>query len=226
MQNRFLGLLLMSTVLIVIAFLGVGTPLIKTSVIEGTTTELPHEPYPFTNLPIESNFNEGKMEPFKLLAAFVYRGYGEASFEYSYLKYVSSSWSWVITRTELQDTVNVKYVWKAVDGNLFIIEAWNAYSNKTGRTAMIAFKDGKVYQIRYQNGVYLMDFNPFRDFVTVQMSIDYNVPEIRDLWINEYHFTHLSIKNEPIGPTSPFWQMQVFLQESGVVLIKEMKAWK
>jgi hypothetical protein len=86
--------------------------------------------------------------------------------------------------------------------------------------------NGKVYQIRYQNEVCLMSLNPFSNFVTVQMSIDYNASEIRDLWVNGYHFTNLSISNEPIGPTSPFWQMQVFLQQSGVVLIKEMKAWE
>lgn len=194
--------------------------------IGGGETGLPHEPYPYTSLPIESKFNEGKLEPLKLLAAFDSPGSGKVSFENSCLKYESSSWSWLVTRTELQDSVNVKWIWKAVEGEEFIIEAWNAHSNNVGHTAMIVFKDGKVCQIRYPDEVYLMDFSPFDDFVTVRMIIDYNVPKITDLWINEYHFTHLPIEDEPIGTTSPFWQMQIFLQKRSIVLVKEMQAWK
>jgi hypothetical protein len=226
MQKKLRALIPITAVLIAVLVLDMEIPMMSTSTIERSGTDLSHEPYPYTNLPIESDFNEGRLEPFRLLAAFVYSGSGEVSFENSSLKYESSRWSWLVTRTELQDLVNTRYVWKAIDGEQFIIEAWNAYPNNTGRTAMIAFKNGKVYQIQYPNEVYLMNFNPFSDFVTVQMTIDYNASEIRDLWINQYHFSHLDIKNEPIGPTSPFWQMQIFLQQPSTVLVREMQAWK
>jgi hypothetical protein len=189
--------------------------------------DLPHEPYPYTNLPLTSRFNEGKLEPFRLLAAFDFSGSGSVSFENSYLKYKSSTWSWLVVRTELQDVVNAKWVWRAEEGKEFVIETWEAYGD-FGRTAMIIFRDGKVYQVQYPKEIYLMDFNPFSDFVTVQMTVDYNASEIRDLWINEYHFSHLPIMNEGLGRTlpSPFWQMQIFLRKSASVLVKEMEAWK
>jgi hypothetical protein len=189
--------------------------------------ELPHEPYPYTDFPIESKFDKGKLEPFTLLAAFDFPGSGEVSFEDSHLKYKSSTWSWLVIRTELQDVVNAKWVWKAIEGKEFIIEAWEAYTNNFGRTAMIIFRDGKVYQVQFPNEVYLMDFDPFNDFVTVQMIVDYHASEIRDLWINEYHFSHLPMNDEPIGkPISPFWQMQIFLRSSSTVLVEDMQAWK
>jgi hypothetical protein len=188
---------------------------------------LPHEPYPYTNLPIASEFNEGKLEPLKLLAAFDFSGSGSVSFENSYLKYKSSTWSWLVIRTKLQDVVSAKWVWKAVEGREFVIEAWEAYGD-FGRTAMIIFRDGKVYQVQYPKEIYLMDFNPFSDFIIVQMTVDYNASEIEDLWINEHHFSHLPINDEGLGRTvsSPFWQMQIFLRKSATVLVKEMEAWK
>jgi hypothetical protein len=214
--------------LIIVTILGVSIlmPIIEIPATGRGEIGLPHEPYPNTFLPVQSEFNEEKLEPFRLLAAFDFFGAGDVSFENSCLKYESFSWSWLVTRTKLQDSVNARWVWKAIEGREFIIEAWNAYSNNIGRTAMIIFRDGKVYQVQYANEVYLMDFNPFVDYVSVQMTIDYNVPEIRDLWINEYHFSHLSIKNEPIGTTSPFWQMQIFLHKRSTVSVKEMQAWK
>jgi hypothetical protein len=221
MENRLWTLLPIEIALIIIVALGGLTLVTEVSTTEGGKAGLPHEPYPYTDLPIESKFNEGKSEPFKLLAAFDFFGSGEISFENSSLK-----WSWLVTRTRLQDVVNAQWVWKAIGGKEFIIEAWNAYPNNTGRTAMIIFRDGKIYQVQYPSEVCLVDFNPFNDFVTVRMIIDYNVPEIGDLWINEYHFSHLTIKNEPIGTTPPFWQMQIFLQKPSTVLIKEMQAAK
>jgi hypothetical protein len=189
---------------------------------------LPHEPYPYTTLPIKSQFEEGKLEPFELLGAFNSPGFGEVSFEELCLKYESGSWSWLVTRTEeLQGVVNAKWVWKPVGGQEFIIEAWNARPDRVGDTAMIIFKDGKVYQSRYPGEVHLMDFDPYKaDWVTVQMVINYTIPEIEELWINGYHFSHLPIRHEPIAPTNSFWQLQIFLQDSSLVLVKDIQAWK
>jgi hypothetical protein len=187
---------------------------------------LPHEPYPYTQLPISSRFNEKILEPFKLLAAFGNVGLGEVLFEDSYLRYTSGGWSWLVTRTEWQSVVNAKWVWKAVKGDGFIIEAWDAYANNVGRTAMILFRNGKVYHLHDGNytEVYLMDFDPFKDFVTVRMTIDYTIPEIRDLYINDNHFSHLIIRDEPIGKEVPFWQMQIFLPWYASILVQEMQA--
>ena len=192
---------------------------------------LPHEPYPYATLPIRSRFEEGNLEPFRLLAAFDSPGFGQASFQNSYLSYESGSWSWLVTRTDgLQEVLNAKWIWKPVEGHEFIIEAWNARPDCVGHTAMIIFRDGRVYQSRYPVQVHLMDFDPYKkSWVSVQMIIDYTVPEIRDLWIDEYHFSHLQICDEPIGrlfELNGFWQMQVFLQRSSIVLVKEMQAWK
>lgn len=193
----------------------------------GTQTDLPHEPYPYTTLPIESEFNQEKLQPFGLLAAFGYPGMGSVSFEDQYLRYQSSNWSWLVTRTELQDVINVQWIWKAVEGNEFVIEAWDAYGDY-GRTAMIIFTDGKVYQVQYPKDIYLTDFDPFNNFVTVRMTVDYNTSQITDLWINQCHFSNLPIENEYLGMTvpSPFWQMQIFLRKPGTVLVKEMQAWE
>lgn len=230
MRNRLLTSLGMLTALIVMVSLGglavvVRAPAVKVD-RKVSAARLPDGPYPNTSLPLESKFDEGQSEPFRLLAAFDSPGSGDFSFENSWLKYESSVWSWLVTRTELQDMVNAEWVWRAVEGREFIIEAWNAYPNNTGRTAMIIFRDGKVYQVQYPDDVYLMDFNPFNGFVTVRMTIDYNVPEIRSLWINEHYFSQLRIGNEPIGTTPPFWQMQIFLRGESTVLVKEMRAWE
>jgi hypothetical protein len=226
MENRLWTLLPIEIALIIIVALGGLTLVTEVSTTEGGKAGLPHEPYPYTDLSIESKFNEGKSEPFRLLAAFDFFGSGEISFENSSLKYKSLKWSWLVTRTRIQDVVNAQWLWKAIGGKEFIIEAWNAYPNNTGRTAMIIFRDGKVYQVQYPDDVYLMDFNPFNGLVTVRMTIDYDVPEIRSLWINEHHFSQLRIGNEPIGTTPPFWQMQIFLRGDSTVLVKEMRAWK
>lgn len=230
MQNRLLTSLGILTALIIMVTLGGLVVATRTSTIDGggkvSAARLPDGPYPNTSLPLQSEFNEGRSEPFRLLAAFDSPGSGDFSFENSCLRYESSVWSWLVTRTELQDVVNAEWVWRAVEGREFIIEAWNAYPNNTGRTAMIIFRDGKVYQVQYPDNVYLMDFNPFNGLVTVKMTINYNVPEIRSLWINEHHFSQLRICNEPIGTTPPFWQMQIFLRGESTVLVNEMRAWK
>jgi hypothetical protein len=189
---------------------------------------LPHDPYPYTMLPIKSKFEEGKLEPFELLAAFDQPGFGQVSFQESYLEYKSGSWSWLAIRTsELQNVINARWVWKPLEGREFIIEAWNARPDRIGHTAMIVFRNGKVYQSMYPVEICLMDFDPYKtDWVTVQMIVDYTIPEIRDLWINEYHFSQLRIVGEPIGPTDGFWQMQIFLPENAAVLVKEMQTWK
>jgi len=191
------------------------------------TVGLPHDPYPYTTLPIKSKFDENNLMPFRLLAAFDYPGFGRVSFQQSCLKYESEYWSWLVTRTNgLQDVINTKWVLKPVYGP-FIAEAWNARPDRIGHTAMIIFKDNKVYQSNFPDWDTLMDFDPYQeDWVTVQMVIDYTVPEIRDLWINDRHFTHLRIGDEPIGGTDAFWQTQVFLPERSCVLVKEMQAWK
>jgi hypothetical protein len=192
---------------------------------------LPYEPYPYATLPIESEFEKGKLEPFRLLAAFGAPGFGQVSFHNSCLKYESGSWSWLVTRTEgLQDTINARWIWEPVEGREFIIEAWNARPDQVGHTAMIIFRDGRVYQSRYPVEVPLMNFELHNvNWITVQMTIDYEVPEIRDLWINEFHFSHLRISDEPIGrlfELNGYWQMQIFLQGSSTLLVKEMQAWK
>jgi hypothetical protein len=190
--------------------------------------ELPFEPYPYATLPITSAFGEGSLKPFSLLAAFGSSGFGQVSFEDSCVKYESGSWSWLAVRTnELQNVVNAKWVWKPVAGREFIIEAWNARTDRIGNTAMITFRDGKVYQTRYPNEVCLMDFDAYKaGWVVVRMVIDYNVPEIRELWINGHYFSHLLIGDEPIGATNGFWQMQIFLAKTSTVLVQEMQAWK
>lgn len=189
---------------------------------------LPHEPYPYTTLPIQSEFEVGELEPFGLLAAFDDPGFGQLSFQRPYLEYGSGSWSWLVTRTiGLQGVVNVRWVWRPIEGQEFIIEAWNARPDCVGDTAMITFKDGKVYQSRHPVQVYLMDFDPYKtEWVTVQMTIDYAIPEIRELSINGYNFSHLRIDDEPIGATDGFWQMQIFLPTSSTVLVEDMQAWK
>jgi hypothetical protein len=190
--------------------------------------QLPSGPYPYATLPIKSRFEEGTLEPFGLLAAFNSSGSGQVSFQDSYLKYESGSWSWLVTRTnELQNVINAKWVWKPMEGREFIIEAWNARPDRVGHTAMIIFRDGKVYQSRHPVEFYLMSFDPYKtDWVTVQMIIDYTIPEIRELSINGYHFSHLQICDEPIGAANGFWQMQIFLPRSSGVLVKDMQAWK
>jgi hypothetical protein len=189
---------------------------------------LPHEPYPYTTLPIKSKFEEGKLEPFGLLATFDQPGSGQVSFQKSVLEYESGSGSWLVTRTnELQNVINSRWVWKPLEGREFIIEAWNARPDRVGHTAMIIFRDGKVYQSRYPVEFFLMNFDPYKtDWVTVQMIIDYTIPEIRELSINGYHFSHLQICDEPIGAANGFWQMQIFLPRSSGVLVKDMQAWK
>jgi hypothetical protein len=191
-------------------------------------TRLPSEPYPYTTLPIKSRFEEGKLEAFGLLAAFDSPGFGQVSFQEPYLKCESGSGSWLVTRThELQNVISARWVWKPLQGQEFIIEAWNARPDRVGHTAMIIFRDGKVYQSRYPIEFYLMSFDPYKtDWVTVQMIIDYTIPEIRELLINEYHFWHLRICDEPIGAANGFWQMQIFLRKTSTVLVEDMQAWK
>jgi hypothetical protein len=177
-------------------------------------------------LPIQSKFDAGILDPFGLYAAFGANGSWSVGFENGMLKYHSESWSWVIVRSELQDIVNCKWVWKAVEGQEFIIEAWNANANHIGHTAMIIFRNNEVFYSNFPNEIYLMDFDPYADFVTVEMKIDYTIPEITYLKINSHVFNHLLIADEPIGATSGFWQMQIFLIGTATVLVKEMEAWK
>lgn len=194
---------------------------------------LPHEPYPYTVLPISSMFETGILDPFALLSVFNVPsqgtppiGSGKVAFANGLLEYQSDLWSYVTTRVaRVLDHVTVRMVWKPLSGSLFINEAWNADPDSIGHTAMIIFDSGKVRQTQYPNQVELMDFDPYGvDWVTMEMTIDYTVPEIMQLIINGRIFTHLPIGEEPIAAVVGFWQLQFFMPKAASVLIKEISA--
>lgn len=186
---------------------------------------LPQEPYPYTQLPIRSQFENKTLEPFTLLSTFDRPSTGYVQFENDCVKYHSDRDTWIATRTQILSTVIARWTWKPVDGNEFVCECWNAYPTGQGRTAMIIFRDGKVYYTHFPEQRYLVDYDPRSEkFITVEMEVNYTGSEIRTLSINGLRFEHLPIKDEPIGSNNGFWQLQFYLKTKGTVLIRSIEA--
>jgi len=186
---------------------------------------LPQEPYPYTQLPIRSQFENKTLEPYALLSTFDRPSTGYVQFENDYVKYHSDGDTWIAATTQILSTVTATWTWKPVEGNEFVLECWNAYPTRQGRTAMIIFRDGKVYYTHYPEQRYLIDYDPRSEkWTTVEMEVNYTESEIRTLTINGLRFEHLPIKDEPIGSNNGFWQLQFYLKAKGTVLIKSMEA--
>jgi hypothetical protein len=214
---------------LVVAGVGIGLlSLTKPVAGGGGSPPLPTEPVPMTDLPIISLFASEILEPFALRnAPTPMVGRGRVEFQDGNLLYVNDAgWTLIATRTPILETVEILFVWKALEGDEFICEGWNGYPNGNGHSAFIYFKNKKVYHVHDgdQKFVYLMDLDPTEDWVTVQMLVDYSVPEIVSVTINDRTFEHLPIGNEPIGKAD-YWQLNFRQNMKGQVLIKAMKAW-
>lgn len=186
---------------------------------------LPQEPYPYTQLPIRSQFENKTLEPFALLSTFDRPSTGYVQFENDCVKYHSDGDTWIATTTQVLSTVIATWTWKPVEGNEFICECWNAYPNSQGLTAMIIFRNGKVYYTCYPEQRYLVDYDPRSEkWTTVEMEVNYTASEITTLTINGLRFEHLPIKDEPIGSNNGFWQLQFYLPTKVTVLVKSIEA--
>jgi hypothetical protein len=186
---------------------------------------LPQEPYPYTQLPIRSQFENKTLEPFALLSTFDRPSTGYAQFENDCVKYHSDGDTWIATRTQILSTVITRWMWKPVEGNEFVCECWNADPTGHGRTAMIIFRNGKVYYTHFPDQQYLVDYDPRSEkWTTVEMEVNYTESEIRTLTINGLKFEHLPIGDEPIGSNNGFWQLQFYLKAKGTVLIRSIEA--
>jgi hypothetical protein len=193
---------------------------------------LPEEPYSYTDLPFRSNFEEKSLEPFQLLSVFGGGGRGDISFtDDGYLLFHGGDRAYVVTRISPVNKLYLRYVWKAVQGSLFVLEAWKLKEG-IGNTSMISFTDGKVFQSQYPDQkVLVAEFDPFKDWVTVLMEIDYENKEIVFLSVNELTFEHLPFFDEPCDwmkafafNKDPYIQIQLYVP-AGSVLVKEISAW-
>lgn len=194
----------------------------------GAVKHLPYEPVPMTDLPVASAFESKVLEPFALRSAPTPTptGIGRVEWQDGNLLYINDSgWSYLATRTEKQQRVEMIFMWKALEGDRFICEGWNAYPGGIGHSALIYFKDKKVWHVHYgeQQDTFLMDLDPMLDWITVDMVANYVVPEIEAVSINGHLFEHLPIGNEPIG-TGDFWQFNLHQLQYGKVLIRSMDA--
>jgi hypothetical protein len=210
---------------------------------------LPYDPESRTNLPIMSKFEQKILSPFYLKRSYDWPyskwvSYypiprGTISFDEEGLIFTSSSNMWLISRTDYLEQVNVSWVWKPLDGDQFITEAWinkKATGNEklapdvnpdkgVGLTCMIIFEPTGIYYSKadetdFKKQLSTVDLTKSKSWIYVNAIVDYrdSVKKIKSLFITNSSFsqtwTDLPIGYEPTGSDVSWFQPQIWTSES------------
>jgi len=220
---------------------------------------LQYDPESRTTLPIVYKFEQKNLLPFYLKRSYDWPygvwgptpyypiPRGTVSFDNEGLIFSSSRHMWIIARVDYLEQVSVSWVWKPLNGQQFITEAWinkKANGNEklapgvnpnigVGLTCMIIFEPTGIYYSRadvtnWKVQLSTKDLTKSNDWIYVDASVDYRdaVKKIKSLTIKTTGFsqtwTDLPIGYEPTGSDISWLQPQISLIDSGTLKVKQI----
>jgi hypothetical protein len=203
------------------------------------------DPETTTTIPIVSKFDQKILSPFYLKRDYdwPFREWvsyypipkATVSFDDEGLVFSSCGHMWTIARTDYLEQVNVLWVWKPLNGDQFITEAWInkkatgnenlapgiCPNNGVGLTCMIIFEPtginySKADETNWNKQLSTTDLTKSKDWIYVNAIVDYRdaVKKIKSLTITTTGFsqtwTDLPIGYEPTGSNVSWFQPQIW----------------